>query len=768
VKDVAGHKRLEGAPGRSEHLLQLVIDSIPQRVFWKDRNCVYLGCNRSFARDAGLDDPALLVGRNDFELTWKATAHLYVADDRLVMESNTPKIDIEEPMTFADGRTIWLRTNKVPLRDESGAVFGLLGTYEDITGQRQAAIDLHESEERFRATFEQAAVGIAHVGTDGRWLRVNQRLCEMVGYTREELLARTFQEITHPDDLPADLENVRKILAGEIQNYSMEKRYIRKDGTAAWIELTVSLRRTPDGRPMYFISVIEDIEPRRRGEAERTRLAEIVEQASESVIMTDVLGNITYVNPAFERISGYRRGEVVGKNPRFLKSGRRDRKFYTELWQTITSGGVWSGHFINKRKDGTLFEEEGTIFPVRDLAGQIASFVALKRDVTREVRLKEQFDQAQKMETVGQLAGGIAHDFNNLLTAILGFCELILGDEKTSHRSELEEIKHAGERAAALTRQLLAFSRKQVFQLELLDLNAVVLNMETMLRRLIGEDVRLTTTLSSEIGRVKADRSQIEQVLLNLAVNSRDAMPGGGVLRIETSNLDVDGVLAEAHAPCAPGGFVVLTVSDTGCGMDTETQRRVFEPFFTTKPKGKGTGLGLATIYGIVKQSGGFVSFSSELQKGTAFQVHLPCADEPATMKSHSGVHPAAPKGTETILMIEDDDGVRRLGGRVLEMLGYTVLCAESGLQALDLARDHKGKIDLVLTDVVMPEMSGREVERRLAEAGHGARVLFMSGYTDDAILQHGVLESGVAFLQKPFTPATLGRKVREVLDTPG
>jgi len=653
VTNVGGHKALDDA-GRSEPLLQIVIDSIPHRVFWKDRNFVYLGCNQSFARDAGVGDPALLVGRNDFELAWKATAHLYIADDRLVMESNTPKVDIEEPMTFSDGRTIWLRTNKVPLRDTSGVVFGVLGTYEDITEQRQAAIDLHESEERFRATFEQAAVGIAHVGTDGHFLRVNRRLCEKLGYTREELLALSFQEITHPADLAADLENVRRMLAGEIQAYSMEKRYIRKDGTPAWIGLTVSLTRDAEGLPKYFISVIEDIEPRRRAEEQ-------------------------------------------------------------------------------------------------------------------ENRLRNQLEQAQKMESVGQLAGGIAHDFNNLLTAILGYCELILNDEKASHRSEIEEIKHAGDRAAALTRQLLAFSRKQVLQLELLDLNAVVLNMETMLRRLIGEDVRLMSTLTSEIGRVKADRSQIEQVLLNLSVNARDAMPGGGVLRIETSNVDAAELPGAADAPNAAGRFVVLTVSDTGCGMDSETQSRVFEPFFTTKPKGKGTGLGLATVYGIVKQSGGFISFSSELQKGTSFRVYLPRADEPLSKKARSGAHPAAqPTGTETILMVEDDDGVRNLACRVLTLLGYTVLCAESGDRALDLARDHKGTIDLVLTDVVMPEMSGREVERRLADAGHAARVLFMSGYTDDAVLQYGVQEAGVAFLQKPFTPGALARKVREVLDTPG
>ena len=279
MTEAAGHKPLEDAPGRPERLLQIVIDSIPQRVFWKDRNFLYLGCNRSFARDAGLDDPSLIVGKSDFDLAWKATAHLYVADDRLVMESNTPNVDIEEPMTFTDGRTIWLRTSKVPLRDASGAVFGVLGTYEDVTERRQSALDLHESEERFRATFEQAAVGISHVGTDGRFLRVNRRLCEKLGYTREELLERTFQEITHPADLPADLENVRRMLAGEIQAYSMEKRYIRKDGTAAWIALTVSLARDAEGRPKYFISVIEDIEPRRRAEEQEARLRNQLEHA---------------------------------------------------------------------------------------------------------------------------------------------------------------------------------------------------------------------------------------------------------------------------------------------------------------------------------------------------------------------------------------------------------------------------------------------------------------------------------------------------------
>ena len=764
----AEHERFPGGPARPERLLQLVIDSIPQRVFWKDRNCVYLGCNRSFARDAGLDDPSLIVGKNDFELAWEATAHLYVADDRLVMESNTPKIDIEEPMTFTDGRTIWLRTSKVPLRDESGAVFGMLGTYEDITEQRQAAIDLQESEERFRATFEQAAVGIAHVAPDGRWLRVNQRLCEMVGYTREELLAGTFQEITHPDDLPADMENVRKILAGDIQNYSMEKRYIRKDRTAAWIALTVSLARDAEGRPKYFISVIEDVEPRRRAEAERTRLAEIVEQASEDVIMTDVDGNITYVNPAFERISGYRRGEVEGQNPRFLKSGRRDAKFYTELWQTITSGRIWSGHFINKRKDGTLFEEEGSIFPVRDHAGQIVSYVAIKRDVSQEVRLKEQLLQAQKMESVGRLAGGIAHDFNNLLTAILGYAELAarrLKPEDPS-RLDLSEIDKAAQRAADLTRQLLAFSRKQVLELRVIDLNRVVSNTHKMLRRLIGEDIELAVSLKERLGSVKADTGQIEQVLLNLAVNSRDAMPKGGKLTIETSEVELDESYSAFHFDVPPGRYVVLAVSDTGTGMDATTLSHVFEPFFTTKEAGKGTGLGLSTVYGVVKQSGGHVTVYSEPGVGTTFKIYLPRVEDPPEMDRRPSAHVAPAGGTETVLVVEDEEAVRRLTCRALEAQGYMVLSAAGAREAIRFCEEHPGEIHLMLTDVVMPGVSGRELARSAAALRPLIKVLFMSGYTDNAIVHHGVLDAGTPFLQKPFTPRTLAQKVREVLDT--
>ena len=512
----------------------------------------------------------------------------------------------------------------------------------------------------------------------------------------------------------------------------------------------------------------EDVTEQRQAAIDRARLAAIVEQASEAVIMTDVDGNITYVNPAFERISGYSRREVEGQNPRFLKGGRRDAKFYTELWRTITSGGVWSGHFINKRKDGTLFEEEGSIFPVRDHAGQIVSYVAIKRDVTQEVRLKEQLLQAQKMESVGRLAGGIAHDFNNLLTVILGYAELAAGRLKPEDpsRLELSEIDKAAQRAADLTRQLLAFSRKQVLELRVIDLNRVVSHTHKMLRRLIGEDIDLVMSLKERLGSVKADTGQIEQVLLNLVVNSRDAMPKGGKLTIETSEVELDESYSTFHFDVPPGRYVVLAVSDTGTGMDAETLSHVFEPFFTTKEAGKGTGLGLSTVYGVVKQSGGHVTVYSEPGVGTTFKIYLPRVEDAPEMNRGSSAHAALAGGTETVLVVEDDEAIRRLTCRALEAQGYTVLSAAGAREAIRLCEEHAGEIHLMLTDVVMPGMSGRELARSAAALRPLVKVLFMSGYTDNVIVHHGVLDAGTAFLQKPFTPRSLAQKVREVLDT--
>lgn len=502
------------------------------------------------------------------------------------------------------------------------------------------------------------------------------------------------------------------------------------------------------------------------------RLSAVMEQVTESVVITDTKGDITYVNPAFERLSGYHRAEVIGQNPRILRSNQQEAAFYEQMWATITAGQVWHGRIVNKKKDGTLYTEEVTITPVRDESGGLINYVAVKRDVTRELLLEEQYRQAQKMEAIGRLSGGVAHDFNNLLVVINGYSELLLNRhlEPTSPlREPVEQIRDAGKRAAGLTRQLLAFSRQQVLQPQILDLNAVVTDVEQMLGRLIGEDVNLLTALDPELGQVTADAGQIEQILMNLAVNARDAMPRGGNLTIETANIDLDETYPRRLAGVAPGPYVMLAVSDTGIGMDEETQSHIFEPFFTTKELGRGTGLGLATVYGIVKQSGGEVWVYSELGRGTSFKIYLPRLGRKAsTLGAEPDAAPKMPVGTETVLLVEDEEIVRSLAREVLEMTGYTVLEAGNGREALAVAEQHPEPIHLLLTDVVMPQINGREVAERLAAAHPQMKVLYVSGYTDQTIARHGVLEAGLFFLQKPFSPSTLAQKVREVLDAPG
>jgi two-component system cell cycle sensor histidine kinase/response regulator CckA len=522
----------------------------------------------------------------------------------------------------------------------------LLAVLRKVWDKHALTRALRESEERFRATFEQAAVGIGHTTLDGRWLRVNQRLCDIVGYTRDELLARTFQDITHPDDLDFDLAEHRRLLANEIQTRSREKRYLHKDGSVVWVDLTVSMAREPSGELRYSIAVIQDI--------------------------------------------------------------------------------------------------------------------------TRRKQLEGELLHAQRMEGVGQLAGGIAHDFNNLLTVISGRSVLALRRLQPADplRRDLDLIHKTADRAAALTRQLLAFSRKQVLQPRVAELNALVETSTGLLMRLIGEDIELTFVPAPDTGRVRVDPGQLEQVIVNLAVNARDAMPRGGRLTIETARSELDQGYAAQHVGVVPGSHVMLAVSDTGGGMDSATQARIFEPFFTTKGPGKGTGLGLATVYGIVKQSGGHVRVYSELGAGTVFKIYLPRTEDAAEAVSLAASL-RLPTGTETVLLVEDEDDVRDLAREVLEQLGYTVLEAAAPPDAILIAERYAGIIELLLTDVVMPRISGRALATTIAVMRPETRILFMSGYTGDAIVRHGVLEPGTHFIEKPFTPEALALKVREVLDRP-
>jgi PAS domain S-box-containing protein len=502
----------------------------------------------------------------------------------------------------------------------------------------------------------------------------------------------------------------------------------------------------------------------------------IFENAVEGIFQSTPDRRVITANPSMARILGYDSPQelIVA----FNDDGAElyvDPAAAEEVTRTLEAEGIVQGYeFEAYRRDGERIWLSLNIRLIRDdngnalfREGAIEDITEHKRAEAERQRLEEQLRHSQKMEAIGQLAGGVAHDFNNLLTAINGYSSLALQRANPDSRTKtyLEEIRKAGDRAANLTRQLLAFGRKQMLKPVALNLNEVVFDMNKMLRRLIGEDIKFDAKLDPQLKKIKADPGQIEQVLVNLVVNSRDAMPQGGALTIETANFEVDQEYTSKLLALPPGGYVMLAVSDTGCGMDLETKARIFEPFFTTKDKGRGTGLGLSTVYGIVKQSGGNIWVYSEPNRGTTIKVYLPHFDGDEEPSERPSVETAAPRGTETILLVEDEDVVRGLARQILQQAGYNVLDACSGEEALRLGREHGDPIHLLLTDVVMPETSGKEIAQRLTSLRPATRVLFMSGYTDDAIVHHGILDSNVEFIQKPFTPVALARKVREVLD---
>jgi PAS domain S-box-containing protein len=523
--EVAERTRAEEALRASRKMTEEIINAIPVRVFWKDRNLVYLGCNSVFARDAGFIDPKDVIGKDDYQMVWREQAELYRADDLQVIESGCSKFLMEEPQTTSEGNTITLLTSKIPMRNSNGEIGGVIGTYYDITDRKRT-------------------------------------------------------------------------------------------------------------------------------------------------------------------------------------------------------------------------EEE-------------------------KAKLEGQLQQAMKMEAVGRLAGGVAHDFNNLLTVIIGYSELLqqkIGKESPMH-GDVEEVRRAGERASSLTQQLLAFSRKQIIEPKVVRLDLLVADMQAMLTRLIGEDIALQATTGKSLGSVKVDPGQFQQILMNLVVNARDAMPDGGKIVIETANVDLDEGYCALHPYILPGRFVMLSVSDTGHGMSDEVKAHIFEPFYTTKERGRGTGLGLATTYGVVKQSGGSIEVYSEVGIGTTFKIYLPRVEEEASQSVKDDRPQDMRGGSETVLLVEDEDIVRNLCVRILERLGYKVLQARNGAEAIALAQGYGDRIDLLLTDVVMPGMNGAELARQLVLHHPERKVLFTSGYTDDAIVRHGILKEGVSFIGKPYTPSALAKKVRGVLD---
>ena len=630
---------------------------------------------------------------------------------------------------------------------------------------------VRESEERLRAIFDSAAVGTALLDRDGRMIAANRALESLLGYGAAELAELPLRALTHPDDAAGELDLHAELLDGKRDEYRLEKRFIAKDGRAVWANVAVGLVRNADGHAEYGIATVEDITERREAEhavrdSER-RYRELFEHANDMIVIVDLDWRVVSVNSAFEHVLGYTREEARGMSmaelltPEAQETARRQRDLKL-------SGGAERTTFEAEHvtKDGRRVLLEVSSRVLRE-NGEPVAIQGFARDVSERRRLEEELRQAQKMEAVGRLAGGIAHDFNNLLTAIGGYGGLALDRLKvgqTVERRDLEEIVRAAKRAAELTGQLLAFSRKQILQPKRVDVNELVRDLTRMLTRLIDADIEIRTDLERDLSAVKADPAQLEQVLLNLVVNARDAMPDGGRLTIATETVDVDG--SGDDETVLPGRYVVLSVRDTGTGMDEDTRARLFEPFFTTKEVGKGTGLGLAMVYGFVKQSGGFVTVDTAPEQGTSFHIYLQPLDvEPFETGTLEPSAASSTPGSEVVLLVEDEEIVRKLIRQMLEQSGYRVVEARDGEEALRLAGDGLEHADLLLTDAVMPKLGGPALAERMAEAFPTLKVVFMSGYTEEAIVKDGVLRPGTRFLQKPFTAAQLERSVRSALD---
>jgi two-component system, cell cycle sensor histidine kinase and response regulator CckA len=633
----------------------------------------------------------------------------------------------------------------------------------------RAEAALRDSERRFRALVENSSDGFALVGPDGTYIYSSPASNGVLGYTPKELVGRNFFELIHSTDLKSAREVFTQLLREPGRVLAGHFRFHHKNGCWRWVQV-VGKNLLADPSVGAVVINYRDVTESKRADdevaASEERFRKAFNASPEPMTISQwPEGRFVDCNERFLRITGYRREEVIGRTDTEVgfwpKPEDRARCMaLLEKHARVIELEVLFGAKSGEERTG-LYSAE-----VIEIRGQ-QCVLAVMKDVTEHRSLEEQLRLSQKMEAVGQLAGGVAHDFNNLLTVILGYCILLLKDlgPEDSRRAPLEGINKAAERAAALTQQLLAFSRRELLAPRVLDLNAVVADMDKLLLRLIGENIELLTVLVPELGLVKADPGQIEQVIMNLVVNARDAMPTGGKLIIETAEVELDEAYARRHPAVEPGPYVMLAVSDTGHGMDEDTRARVFEPFFTTKEMGKGTGLGLAVVYEILKRSGGSVWVYSEPGLGTTFKAYLPKVEAASETPEAPTVKPGSRPRTETVLLVEDETAVRSLVRESLEKNGYLVLEASQATKALEASQRHVGPIQLLLLDVVMPDISGQKLADRLKSLRPEAKVLYMSGYTDTAIVQHGLLEPGVAILQKPFTPEALSRKVREVLD---
>ncbi len=762
LEDITRRAQAEESARESEERFRVALKTSPVVLFSQDRDLRYTWVYNP-SRGFSVDE---VLGKTDAEFLSAEDAERLTRIKRRVIETGiSARKEVE--LTSGGLRNVY-DLNIEPLSDSLGKINGITCVAIDITQRKRAEERIHELAVITESS-DDAIFGVTMEGTITRW---NKGAEKIYGYTEAEVIGQSISILIPSDDRDEVPRTLGRLERGEIIIRESLRR--RKDGQEIYVSLTISPIRNPAGQIIGASTVARDVTERKRVERElresEERFRELTENIDEVFWIRDLENTqMIYVSPAYERIWGRSRESLYLSPKSWTEAIHPEDK--GRVVAIVANRPLPVSHDITYRivsPDGSIRWIRDRAFPVHDAAGSVIRKAGVAEDVTEWRQLEMQLRQAQKMEAIGQLAGGVAHDFNNLLSVISGHCELLemMSPSDDRWRDSIAEIRRATELGSASIRQLLAFSCRQILEPKVLDLNAVVAEAEKMLRRIIGEDVHLATVLQPRISPVRADLGQLNQVILNLAINSRDAMPKGGSLTLETREVDLDATDVKARPEVCPGRYVLFTVTDTGCGMTPEVQARIFEPFFTNKAEGQGTGLGLAVVLGIVQQSRGHLDVESRPGGGTKFKIYLPAVQGPAegsAQKARS--EPVG--GRQTILLVEDEEPVRKITSLLLETLGYRVLEAENGQDALRLFEASREKIDLLMTDAVMPDLSGREVAEALRAQDPGLRVLFQSGYTDDTVVRWGILHAEVAFLKKPFTLDVLARKVREALDRP-
>jgi len=776
--DITGRKKAVEALQESEERYRNILSNIEDGYYEVDTAGNFNFFNNSLCKILGYSREEM-AGMNNRVYMDKETARRVYQAYNQVYTTGEPLKAFGYKIIRKDGKDRFVESHVSLLKNEKGERIGFRGIARDMTERKQTEEALRNEKQRFQSLSENSPFGIVMIDQDGTFKYMNPKFRELFGYDLTDIPdGKTWFRKAYPnptyryDVIETWINDLKSTLPGEKRSRTFTVTC--KNGTKKIINFIPVQLETSE-----HLMACEDITERRRAEEalkkSEARFQELYNDAPVGYFEYDVKGCITDVNRTELEMLGYLREEMVGQPVwKFvIEEEIAHRQVLEKLAGTLPPAqGIERTY---RRKDGTTFIALIEDRLLKNSGGEIIGIRSTIQDITGRKRteeemmvLEEQLRQSQKMEAIGQLAGGIAHDFNNLLTVIKGYSQLSLLDLRESDIlwGNIQEIQKAAQRAADLTRQLLAFSRRQILDLKVLDLNILLKDLDKMLRRIIGEDIELVTLLAEDLGRVRIDPGQFEQMILNLAVNARDAMVSGGKLTIETSTVELDSEYVRTHMSVKPGSYVQLSISDTGVGMPFDMKEKVFEPFFTTKEKGKGTGLGLSTVYGIVKQCEGNIWIYSEPGQGTTFKIYLPRVEEELDTAFKTEETDLLPIGKETVLLVEDDPSVRELAHRLLTQQGYMVLQASNGEEGLRVAQNHAGeKIHLLLTDVVMPQMGGKELAEKLKLSRPDIEVLYTSGYTDNSIVHHGVLESGTHFLQKPFSPKTLSHKVREVLD---